>query len=99
LLYEWLGEPVIVTYTYASFSKGSDSFSLARGVPELRRAVFILREVSSLGIVLRRLHRPEEGKSLRLGASIFMPWSTLHRIQGVSKDEEEPDELWSWQDT
>jgi hypothetical protein len=82
-VYEWVGTVVIVNYA-AGPSWGADDnpFSLARGAIEGREGVFVLNEVSSVGVILRRVL---EGN---LSTPVFMPWSTIHAIYQPGHEEE-----------
>lgn len=87
LVYEWVGELVVLGYVDAPDFSG-DPNKRARGQLEVVTALYDLREVSALGVVVRRVTLTEEGEFDR-SASRFIPWSAVQYIQGLPKDEDE----------
>lgn len=53
---------------------------------------YLLREVSALGVVVRRILEGEDKEDLKYSGSRFIPWSAIHYIQGLPKDEDEIEE-------
>lgn len=61
----------------------------ASGELETMSGVYRLREVSALGVVVRRVLEGMGEEDLKYSHSRFIPWSAIQYIQGLPKDEDE----------
>lgn len=92
-VYEYIGKPVLVGYVGGPYlSNIRNPYDIARGQLEARQALFLLEEVSNLGINARRILADQE-----LGPPFFFPWTAIHQIQVLelldeSKEEQEQEE-------
>lgn len=66
----------------------NEPYKLLRGQLEAKTGIYALREVSALGVVVRRVKGRIEGEPDLL-PSVFVPWGAIQSIQGLPKDEDE----------
>jgi hypothetical protein len=93
LVYEWVGELVFLQHLSGP-AIPEDIRTFGRGQLEARTGIYLLREVSALGVVVRHFTTPEGREDdFDLGPSRFIPWSAIQSIQGVPKDENEKEIL------
>ncbi len=89
-VYEWKGRPAIVGYTGGPYPSGV--FDIERGSLEARSGLFLLTEVSDLGIMARKLVKAKkdegEGEEAKLDDPIFIPWASVHSIRVVKSANE-----------
>lgn len=89
LVYEWVGEYVYLGYSGSPEYDIERPTAITKASPEARHGLFLLTEVSALGVVVRRM----KGNDDALGLSTFMPWSAIQSVQGLPKDEEEREQF------
>lgn len=92
LVYEWVGEFVIVGHVEGPGLSEENMLKRVSGQLETMSGAYLLREVSALGVVVRRVLEGEGKEDLEYSSSRFIPWSAIQYIQGLPKDEDEKEE-------
>lgn len=83
-VYEYVGVPVLIGYVGGPYLHDiRNPYDIARGQLEARQALFILEEVSDLGITARRILGAEE-----LAPPTFMPWSAIQQIHRLPSSDQ-----------
>ncbi len=88
LVYEWVGEAVLLSYVEGPGYPADDIYKLKRGDLQATTGFYVLQEVSAIGIVVRRVRKTGEDEH-DFGPSKFLPWSAVQAVQGIPKDEDE----------
>ncbi len=84
-VYDWVGDLVLVNYTRGPYwEEVKDPYDIARGALEGREGVFLLQEVSSLGVLVRR---PVPEKQ-NWAQPVFMPWVSVHAVRQLTAEQE-----------
>lgn len=80
-VYDWEDNIIVLSYTGGpEFGDlEGDAYGTARSPVEARLALFMLTEVSSLGVMVRKLRRGEDNK-VQFDPAVFMPWTTVQEI-------------------
>jgi hypothetical protein len=87
-VYEWENQIAIVGY---SGSPSPDTpWEIEKGSPEARAGMFVLTEVSDLGIMVNKLIIRGKSDEARvyLDDPIFLPWASIHSIRLLSSPNE-----------
>ena len=84
-VYSWEGDPVLMSYHSGPYLADLRyPYEVARGPLEGRQALFVLKEVDELGVIVQRILDDED-----LAEPVFMPWSAVHSITPVGDLEED----------
>jgi hypothetical protein len=81
-VYEWEDKIVMLGYTGSPYP--DTPWEIERGSLEARAGMFVLTEVSDLGIMASKLARSVEEKNriqVYLDDPIFIPWASVHSIR------------------
>lgn len=96
LVYEWIGDLVVLAYTGGPTVADLEEpvYEIAKGQPEAREGVFVLEEVSLLGVVVRKLEWSKDRQAEEFAElPIFMPWSSVNSMyRAVLTDEAQEDQ-------
>jgi hypothetical protein len=80
VVYDWEGTMVIVHYTGGPF--GDDEYDLGVGDLRSESGVFLLREVSAIGVLAEKLEKGggEEAEDELSGLIRFFPWGSINSL-------------------
>jgi hypothetical protein len=83
-VYDWVDGLVLLSYAGGpEFADLSDNaYSLVRGPVESKLGIFLLKEVNTLGVLVRKVKRGE-GEKLRYDSAIFIPWAAVQLIRDL----------------
>jgi hypothetical protein len=89
-IYEWEGALVLIGYTAGpEVTDLDDMFSVVRAPVEAKFGLYILSEVSSLGVMIEKvISDDEDPEKVGFATPIFAPWGTVQSIELVSEFEE-----------
>lgn len=79
-VYNWKGQLVFISYVGGpEVGELANAFSIVRGPVEAKLGVFLLDEVSSLGVMLMK---PLIGdyKKVKFDSAFFVPWTAIQMI-------------------
>lgn len=80
LPYRLLGKDIVLNYTGGPYiDDQKDPYDIARGLTESREAIFVLDEVSRLGIVVQKIVLGDDGEEELVGP-VFIPWGAIHAL-------------------
>ncbi len=91
-IYEWENKLVIVGYTGSPYP--DTPWDIERGSLEARAGMFVLTEVSDLGIMASKLAKKEreEGEDqIYLDDPIFIPWASVHSVRSLEPSSDSSD--------
>lgn len=89
-VYDWENKLAIVGYTGSPYP--DTPWDIERGSPEARSGLFVLTEVSNLGIMASKVVKKKGGEEqFDLDNPIFIPWSSVHSIDLLKTSDESSD--------
>ena len=83
-VYDWVNGLVLLSYAGGpEFADLSDNaYGVVKGPVESKLGIFLLKEVNTLGVLVRKVKRGE-GEKLSYDPAIFVPWAAVQLIRDL----------------